>query len=340
MQAHLAELTKLHQVLPKLLQNLSISRAQIAMDQLSGIVDAHGLRRIVLVFAGSEKSPETPLAAGIAIQLVHGRTDQDVDMASIVHLGAVEEGLTEQSEQEAIRAISSLMDQSLRDRGVDFVQWATDPRDELDRSVLNWCHGCGFHAIGQLDYLHARVEDAGDPSQTEDSQPAESTRQVSFEHVSAPPDAFDDEFATLVEQTYTQTLDCPQLAEYRTASQTLAGYQASGAFDPSLWFRVEQDQQAIGCLILARHESAALTEGKQSTAVVIEIVYMGLIPAARGKGLGKRLVERAIRAARELGAEQIILAVDRQNQPAGEIYRSAGLQPMLHETVWVKSLTE
>jgi ribosomal protein S18 acetylase RimI-like enzyme len=66
---------------------------------------------------------------------------------------------------------------------------------------------------------------------------------------------------------------------------------------------------------------------------------MGLVPESRGMGRGRMLVHKAFEAAGDVGADRVILAVDRQNAPARAIYELAGLQPMLHETVWVKSLS-
>jgi hypothetical protein len=145
-------------------------------------------------------------------------------------------------------------------------------------------------------------------------------------------------FADLVERTYTETLDCPRLADYRTASQTLGGYQAAGAFDPKLWFHIYDDHDApVGCMVLASHQLRPTPENDVQS-FVIEIVYMGLVPEARGRGRGKTLVQRALDAAGDIGANRIMLGVDQRNRFARAIYEEAGLQPMLSETVWVKSL--
>ena len=125
------------------------------------------------------------------------------------------------------------------------------------------------------------------------------------------------------------------MSTYRTARQTLRGYQTSSAFDSNIWFTAHDEFGApIGCVILARHEPAAPADN--GSKPIIEIVYMGLVPEARGTGRGKSLVQHAFTAARDAGAERIILAVDQNNYPARTIYDLAGLQPMLSETVWAK----
>jgi len=51
---------------------------------------------------------------------------------------------------------------------------------------------------------------------------------------------------------------------------------------------------------------------------------MGLLPAVRGRGVGRRLAEAAIAAARERGAERIELEVFASNAPALALYEKLG----------------
>jgi hypothetical protein len=146
-------------------------------------------------------------------------------------------------------------------------------------------------------------------------------------------------FAALTERTYVQTLDCPRLADFRTAAQTLSGYQASTAFDANCWFTLSEGSGTpIGCMVLGVHRGDASAQGAQPP--VVEVVYMGLVPESRGKGKGVLLLQRALKAAKDVGAARMILAVDQQNEPARAIYERAGLEQMLRETVWVKSLSQ
>ena len=189
----------------------------------------------------------------------------------------------------------------------------------------------GFEPIGTLDYL------AGDVPASE--PPQEASGGIQFTALDWDQANGFKQFADVVQRTYDDTLDCPELAAYRTAPQTLNGYRSSPAFDPELWFlATDSNDQPIGCLVLANHQPAAGEYPDGEAAPVIEIVYMGLVPEARGNGDGVRLVQHAMLSAREMGAERIILAVDQRNKPARAIYTAAGLQPMLSETVWVKLL--
>jgi ribosomal protein S18 acetylase RimI-like enzyme len=51
---------------------------------------------------------------------------------------------------------------------------------------------------------------------------------------------------------------------------------------------------------------------------------MGVLPAWRGQGIGRRLLERTVAWARESGLERIELDVYASNAPAIALYRSAG----------------
>ncbi len=329
-RTQLAPLDTLDQVLPKLLSNVSIARAQIAIDQLRGVIEAKSLDRIVFVTDADPDAPETPTAAAIAVQTPGpGGENKSSDMATMVHAGPLAPPASDRDPDEAIDALSQTLDRELQQRGTRFLQWATDATDKADDSVPRYCKRFGFHPIGTLDYLHGLVPPA---------EEADKDALLTFEPIQWQPQPFR-QFADLVERTYVETLDCPGLAEYRTAMQTLQGYQASGAYDPALWFNVRgSDEDPIGCMVLANHQPVASADNTDPSPV-IEIVYMGLIPEARGRGCGKRLVEQAFAAARTVGAERMILGVDQRNTPARDIYQWAGLQPMLTETVWVKSLS-
>ncbi len=120
--------------------------------------------------------------------------------------------------------------------------------------------------------------------------------------------------AAIVAQTYQQTRDCPQLNGVRELDDVLAGYQATGAFDPALWRIVRHEGADVGCLLLADHPGADQ----------VELVYMGLVPAVRGRGLGLELVKFAQYLTSEAGRPRLVLAVDARNGPALDVYAAAG----------------
>ena len=99
-------------------------------------------------------------------------------------------------------------------------------------------------------------------------------------------------------------------------SDVLFGYRAHGQHLPDQWYFVCDEGRDVGALLLANHP----TSGNW------ELVYMGATPSARGAGLGKQIVEFALDAAFRADVEQLVLAVDVDNDPAIRIYRAAGFQ--------------
>jgi ribosomal protein S18 acetylase RimI-like enzyme len=132
--------------------------------------------------------------------------------------------------------------------------------------------------------------------------------------------------ARLIGQTYVGSLDCPVLDGARSIDDVLAGYRAVGTFRPELWFIARANDRDVGCLLLADH----------SPEPVWEIVYMGVAPEARGQGIGFALTRHAQGLAAREEVERLVLAVDAANEPAIEIYASAGFVTWDHRSVFVE----
>ena len=261
---------------------------------------------------------------------------------------------------QVIMQMRNHVDRDLADRGIHFVQWATDATDQVGLSAHQWHTGLGFQKIATLDYLsgNANVTGTADPSSSAPRNEAEAEEKRGS--IELRPVVWDREerrlaFTQLVEATYAGTLDCPELARYRTTNETLRGYQTAASFAPDLWFEVldanSSDNTPLGCMILAKHEEShentqtsdanRETESRRDPSArpegpVIEIVYMGLLPETRGKGFGRQLVDQAAQVAVNLGGTRFILGVDQTNRPARDIYNARGMTPLLSETVWVK----
>jgi ribosomal protein S18 acetylase RimI-like enzyme len=56
------------------------------------------------------------------------------------------------------------------------------------------------------------------------------------------------------------------------------------------------------------------------------VLGMGLLPEFRGKGIGKRLIERTLAAAREVGFHRVELTVREDNLNAIELYKKIGFE--------------
>lgn len=118
----------------------------------------------------------------------------------------------------------------------------------------------------------------------------------------------------LLTQTYQDTLDCPGLAELRTPSDIVDGHLAAGEHHASLWTIAFENERPVGALLLAPSPSTDSTE----------VIYLGLVPEARGRGLGSALLAHGMALAAQRPEPNIALAVDARNSPALALYAHAG----------------
>jgi mycothiol synthase len=123
------------------------------------------------------------------------------------------------------------------------------------------------------------------------------------------------EFRSVLQATYTGSLDMPELEGARSLDDFLEGYRSARTFKAERWRlgRVLADPAASAVLLLAE------SPGRK----VWEVSYLGLAPAARGRRLGRAVIEHALELARP-HVPWLELAVDVRNKPALRLYYSAG----------------
>jgi len=176
----------------------------------------------------------------------------------------------------------------------------------------------GFRHVSDLLFLVCLAE------QFPSSPPC---RELRFESYSP---AKHTRFAELVDATYVDTLDCPAVNGVRCVDDVLQGYRATGHFDPERWFIVHHQGEQIGCLILTDYPEHATWE----------LIYMGILPAARGRGLGVEIVRHALWLAGQASPNRLVLAVDAANEPALRMYAASGFQAWDRRSVYVRVLDE
>ncbi len=135
-----------------------------------------------------------------------------------------------------------------------------------------------------------------------------------------------DRFARLVERTYIDSRDCPELDGLRAIDDILAGYRATGEFSPQRWLIAENEGRDVGCLLLTDHPSDDQWE----------LVYLGVAPEFRGRGLGLALTRHALAMTRRAGRRQLVLAVDAANEPAISIYHRAGFETWERRSIFLR----
>ncbi len=162
----------------------------------------------------------------------------------------------------------------------------------------------GYVHLADLHYLLSSIENY--PLE----QPSSS---LQFATVSAQDEA---RLAALLQRTYEQTLDCPDLSGVRCVEDVLTGYRQTGAYRRQWWQVARFRGEDVGCLLLADYP-----EYNQC-----ELMYMGIAPPMRGRGWGFDLIRHAQWMMRNAGRKRIILAVDDSNWPARGIYERAGFE--------------
>jgi len=123
------------------------------------------------------------------------------------------------------------------------------------------------------------------------------------------------EFRSVLQATYTGSLDMPELEGARALDDILESHRTAGRFVAERWQlgRILGKPEAAAVLLLAE------VPGRN----VWEVVYLGLTPAARGRGLGLAVVGHALELARGR-VPWLELAVDLRNTPARRLYEAAG----------------
>lgn len=137
------------------------------------------------------------------------------------------------------------------------------------------------------------------------------------------------EFAEVLRSTYVGSLDMPELEGVRSLEDVLEGHRAAGRFDPGRW--------QVGRLLGEPDASAVLLLSDIPDRDAWEVTYLGLTPAARGRGLGREAIAYALTMARPHAA-RLELAVDIRNPPADRLYRAAGFVPFDRRAVHLAML--
>jgi len=183
-----------------------------------------------------------------------------------------------------------------------YVQALIEP-DARGRAAL--LAAAGLRRITTLDYLHRRVTYPwSDPPQAPD---------LTWTAYSAQSRAA---FATTILASYADSADCPELTGLRPIDDVLASHQASGEFTPELWQLACIAGAPAGCVLLAPLSGSRL----------VDLVYMGVTPRFRRRGVGRLLLQRALELSRARQANGLTVVVDHRNMAARRLYESFALR--------------
>lgn len=134
---------------------------------------------------------------------------------------------------------------------------------------------------------------------------------------------------SLLDETYEDTLDCPELCGVRETVDVLESHKRVGAFDPNLWIIVREDRVPRGCMLLNPNPDTR----------TVELVYLGLAKSMRGRGLARQLLNHAfVRLCEKNVGWTFACAVDRRNTPAVKLYESIGMRVFGERAALVRKL--
>lgn len=225
--------------------------------------------------------------------------------------------------------------------------------ESREKDVATALEAAGFMSLGELAYLRrplggpkADPESGFVPEWPEGIQVRSMAELMGEGRSAAELDAM---LGIALERSYEQTADCPELCGLRDLADVIESHRSVGEYDPSLWWLVLDADGPQGCLLLS------IVPEQDS----VELVYIGLSPAVRGKGLASNLMgagiarlyrghvtgttggvkARAVGVGVQVrGTGGLTCAVDMRNQPALRLYQRLGFVRTSLRLPWVKSL--
>lgn len=190
----------------------------------------------------------------------------------------------------------------LRTRRLHFAQALLAPGAARERELLRTT---GFAPLAILRYLDRDVT-----FPWVDPPAAHEATWVAYEPRTH------DRFVEVVGMTYVDSADCPELSRLRPVEDAVAAHRASGVFTPQWWQLAVIDGEPAGVLLLAGLP-------RQPAA---ELVYMGVVPAMRQRGVGKLLLRQALSLCRAERVKHLTIVVDERNTAAARLYAAYGAE--------------
>jgi ribosomal protein S18 acetylase RimI-like enzyme len=231
---------------------------------------------------------------------------------TVLYFGAIASVVGHQLEpmQAGIHAISAYF----AAKNIQLAQVLLDP---ADTASINVYLKSGFQRIAELIYLQRTVRRIAYPAPLPGNFQIESYSDKNHT-----------EFGKTVLASYENSLDCPPLNGIRNIEDILAGHKAAGIFDPRDWMLLRRDDEPIAVLLLSKtHQGDAM-----------ELVYLGLVPEARGHGLANHLMQVAEARVCARKIRKFSLAVDAKNAPALKLYYKHGMAKITTKVAMMRML--
>ncbi len=224
------------------------------------------------------------------------------------------EGNAEQAKAErtaCIRAACAAPQSLTWDRSkVSLAQALPDPQEYW---AVDAFAAAGFQSVGDLSYMRRGIEGI-DTRYAEQTWPQDISVRCVRGVGAGEPDR--NRVIAALDRSYIDTLDCPSLCGLRATGDVLDSHRSTGHFDPQYWWLILLRDEPHGCMFFSHAPELAL----------VELVYLGLSPELRGRGLGESLMRMGLARVSQLPVEQITCAVDLRNTPALRLYERLGFE--------------
>jgi mycothiol synthase len=199
-------------------------------------------------------------------------------------------------------------------QGVQLSQVLMEPQHEYARRFFV---AMGFQEIAELIYLQGPV-----PRNAKAPEIGRSMRWVEYS------ESTHALFAQAIQKTYIESLDCPLLSGLRDIEDVIVGHQATGHFEPHFWQVLAEGTRPLGVVLLSRIPKSD----------AMELVYLGLAPEARRRGVGIVLMQQAMQMINGDQRRRLSLAVDSRNNPALRLYYRFGMQQVATRWAMIRDL--
>jgi RimJ/RimL family protein N-acetyltransferase len=132
-----------------------------------------------------------------------------------------------------------------------------------------------------------------------------------------------EDLTRLLERTYSGALDVPEYASSARADlEEHLNKSRSG-----IWWKVHNGEAPVGLLLMGDAEQHQRS-----------LLYFGLVPAARGKGQGRRALSVALRTLSDSSIRTVLAQVDERNEPALRCYAASGFFELARAELFVFSV--
>lgn len=200
----------------------------------------------------------------------------------------------------------------LANAGCSLLQGLIDPER---RFVARCLKQSGFSRAASLLYLVRRIGGDMPVADAIDSVPYSPANHARFVRV--------------LGRSYEGSLDCPALSGLRTDEASFASHRQA-LFEPDLWrLYVDADGRDVAIALV----------NPMSDGGGFEVAYLGVVPEARGRSIGLRVIVDVLRRCVTRSEGVLVLAVDESNEPARRMYARAGFAFAQRRDAWVRALS-